>query len=262
MLEGYTRYLTAIFDNFPLVYILAPFHIHLPLHFPFCIKNIFKLIFYIAGFFGLYTIIQTAFLQGKLYSFLSKPLYGRPILNNKDVLDANLNIRFDNGMRTLFPNNDSTSLEIIKRAKPLMKGSFIDYAYQAYYNNSAVVIDESFFMEQPNLLEFLQVIELHNMIMCYYMPKNHIFYEFFERIVHRIIESGFLNQIVARMKFYHSNKQFIKTKSESPRVSLEHVNIAFFILLLGCCISTLFFALEILHHRNSLNKTSRLNTMK
>lgn len=189
--------------------------------------------------------------QGKLFSFLSKPLYEKPIENLEELVDSNLQLKFIDGMRVLFDENDRVHREILNRGAPLPNFTFMTYAYEAYSNNYAVIIEEGVLILQPSFRTVLQMFEIHNFIMCYYMPMNHILYEYFDKMVRRIIESGFLDKIVSEMKFNYANIGYVFEEKVFSKVSFDQIEIALFILLLGYILSITAFVLEIFYCRKS-----------
>lgn len=187
-----------------------------------------------------------------MYSFLSKPPYEKPIENLKDLADTNMPLKYSDGMRVLFDENDAVAREILNRGSSLQNKTFVSYAYQAYYNNYATIIEEGVLVLEPNLAEALQMFELHSFIMCYYMPKNHILYDYFDKVVHTIIESGCMDKIISEMKFYYANIRYIFKNEENSRVSLNQIGMAFLLLILGYIISIFVFLMELFFCRSSL----------
>lgn len=143
-------------------------------------------------------------------------------------------------------DDDPINREILRCATSLVDDSFVNYAYEAFYNNTAVIIDEGALILQPNLKQVLQMFEFHNFFICYYMPKNHILYEYFDKTIRRIIENGFLDKIISEMKFYYSNKGYIHETKERARVTLKQLEMAFILLLLGNTVGVVVFAVEML----------------
>lgn len=186
-----------------------------------------------------------------MYSFLSKPLYEKPILSLKELIDADFSLKFVDGMRVLFDDTDPVNAEVLKRGAALSSGTFLSYAYEAHYNNYAVIIDQGVLILQPNLIEVLQMFPIHSFIMCYYMPTNHVLYEYFDGTIRRIIESGFLDKIISEMKFYYTNTGDIFEKKDFSKVSLKQMEMAFLLLIMGYILSICVLIIESIYHKTT-----------
>lgn len=161
-------------------------------------------------------------------------------------------------MRILFMDNSTINQEILNRAIPLTNenDAFLKYAYEAHYNKYAVIIDQGVLILQPNLKNVLQTFEIHAFIMCYFMPKNHILHKYFDNTIRRIIESGFLDKIISEMKFFYSNKGYLRDQDDGiSRVSLKQMEIAFFLLIFGYSIDIIVFLIELLYYYNCKDTT-------
>lgn len=165
-------------------------------------------------------------------------------MNLKELIEANIPLKFSDGMRVLFLDVNTVNSELLKRGSPLENDSFLSHAYEAYQHNYAVIVDQGVLILNPNFKEVLQMFPIHSFTMCYFLPKNHVLYDYFDRTIRIIIETGFLDKIISEMKFHYTSTGDRFEKTESSKVSLKQMEMAFVLLIFGYILATCVFIIE------------------
>lgn len=194
---------------------------------------------------------------------MSKPLHEQPIRNLKDLLASNIPIKGEPGARVLFTDKDPLHTAILNRfiepTNTTRSTTLFESVHEALQENFATIVDQGVFITQPYYEKIFQKFDFYDFIMCFYMPQGHLFYEYFDKTMRRIIECGFLDFAISKMKCYYllHGKHSMKENQMWFKISFNQLNCFFYLLCLYHFLCTLVFIGELAYYHFSKTKCSK-----
>ncbi|KAJ8981699.1 hypothetical protein NQ317_003420 [Molorchus minor] len=172
------------------------------------------------GSFLIYSLILSAVIQGKFYSFISSPLYESQITNLEQLVDSKIPIKFSDGLKIIFMFNGPTSDRVLKRYETLLNPDLLENSITAYNENFATVIDRGALIMNPSIIHKMQMFHLFSFETCFLVQSKHILFEYFDKTLQRIIECGFMEKMISDTKFHYSLKEYVKEENKKDNNSL------------------------------------------
>nr|XP_023021753.1 glutamate receptor 3.1-like [Leptinotarsa decemlineata] len=197
-----------------------------------------------------YTLILAAIVQGKLFSFISKPPLEKPITNLEELAASDVPIKALEVTKRLFMFKDKTNDIILEKIEILEKVESLNIiAGYALKQNFATIVDDGVLILEPNFKKLMQYFTISNILMVFYMPFDHVLNEYFEKTLHRIVESGFFSQSISKWKHIYSLRSKIEEKEKTVfSIGVHQIESAFFVLAFGITSAFLTFILEHITH--------------
>ncbi|KAG5882161.1 hypothetical protein JTB14_002886 [Gonioctena quinquepunctata] len=197
------------------------------------------------GSYILCSLILCAVSQGKLYSFISRPPLEKPIRSLEGLLTSDIPVKLVEAIRMMFTFMDQTHDKLLEKADTLPSNStMLENANRAFREKFATGVDGGVMILQPSLKHTMQYFPTANFMMCLYMPFDHALQEYFEKTLRRIVESGFLDQSISKLKFIYAIRSAVEEEERVFSLSLVQMEAAFFILIIGLSLALVVFVLE------------------
>ncbi|CAH1119722.1 unnamed protein product [Phaedon cochleariae] len=199
----------------------------------------------LAGSYLIFGIITSAVTQGKLYSFISKPMYQKPITNVLDLLNSDIRVKTTDSVKLSFLFIDKVHDALMNKIETVNTTQyFLDIAFDAYKDKFATIIDEGVFILQPSFKENMQHFIHLRYITTFYMPFNHVLFEYIDYITDRMVETGILEALISKWRFIYGTRNIIEERKIEPSYNFAQLEPALFVLSLGYAASSLVFLSE------------------
>ncbi|KAK9891386.1 hypothetical protein WA026_014627 [Henosepilachna vigintioctopunctata] len=190
--------------------------------------------------------INSIIIQGKLYSVFSVPIFERDIKDLKSLFECNLPIVFKEGMVKAFLFLEQEYQHVLD-LYTITNDSIEETAANFSKTKDFVTIfHEGIFVVKPHLKDMVTTIDVAKFLAVYLLKKQHVLLEELNFTMDRLIESGFMEQLLSAYKWKNLLKNEIMDDNGVFTLSLVHLQGAFFILLTGYFLSSLAFFLELL----------------
>jgi hypothetical protein len=205
------------------------------------------------------TVFQTF-----LTTFLTESGYQHPIQNIDQMLASKIKYEYHPILDYIYNENDDVNSRIIRTNRVLCLNYSVCFKWAHDYKNISIILDEVDIEEEfagsslmdknskPTIcsLDDGIVMTVHIAMM---MHVGDPLLERIDEIIQRVVQAGLfmqwkklhLNMIKIRAGKLHSYSLL----DDYSNFTMEHMQPAFYLLLMGLCISTLIFLLELAHHR-------------
>lgn len=202
--------------------------------------------------FVFFSIIITNTFQGSLTSYLTLPLYMDDLDTLRDLAESHLKILVLDGLTSWLQPRDANDVlhQLMPKYIPisdLMEG----FKHVGKNNNLSIIIDNTHFEHWSRDPQFTKggLVLFHEMKECVYngysaygVRTHSPLYEYINRIISMSLESG-LTQHWSTIRDNFQSFNGVKT-AEAFRI--EHLLMAFYILMLGMLVSCVFFITEVI----------------
>ena len=207
--------------------------------------------------------VKTVF-QTFLTAFLTESGYEPAIQNIDQMLASEIKYGFHPLFDYVYNETDEVKSHIIPRNRVLCPNTTACLKWAHEYKNISIIMDEVHTEDKVYTSSLLD--ENSKPLICplddgIVMTVNHVMImrvgdpllERINKIIQRVVEAGLFmqwkkrlfDQIKLRSGTLHSHSLLGNYNS----FTLQHLQPAFYLLLMGCCISILIFLLELAHHR-------------
>jgi hypothetical protein len=202
--------------------------------------------------------------QAFLTTFLTDSGYKTPIQNMNELFDSGIKLAYQQDLNYIFDVGDET--EALKVQRNLINcPSFQDcYIWAVYQKNVSILLvdsfaemyyDNGFFLGQNSetLVCGLEDGVVFKFGLSMIMFRGDPLMKRVNEIIDRVVEAGLYNYWIKILmnifKLYHRWIAIVNPIDEYYSFNLHHLQPAFYLLLMGWCISVICFMVELLYNR-------------
>lgn len=184
--------------------------------------------------------------QAKLMSALTVTRYDLELSSLEELVETNLTIYTHVVVNDMLSslNDNRLVARALRNSKITDSDNFHRLEQISLYQNQSTVALLSSFMVVPSLKDQVTIIGTKYLVpvsATYPMKKGHILFTPINKMINRIIESGFVTQWMNE----RSKVVFLEETKEEIVLAIEHLWPAFLILFLGVGVSVFVFVLEV-----------------
>jgi hypothetical protein len=210
-----------------------------------------------------FSIAFSTVFQAFLTTFLVDPGYKKPIENMDELLASGIFITYLLKYKFLFVNDDVISTHI--QSRPMVSAWVHDIlAWAVYHKNVSIFVGdlhvEAFFAlgylvgeNSEPLLCKLEDGTYYNDGLSMIMSHEDPLLRRVSEIIDRVVEAGLFKYVISlymnNFKVYGHKIALVNPLDEYYSFKIYHMQTAFYLLLMGWCLSTLCFMVELLYYR-------------
>lgn len=195
----------------------------------------------------LFSLNINAYLQGKLYSNMSKPVYEKEITNTVDLLDSGIPLIFNRATSLLFLFNGPVNLRVYRTYIP-SENIYVDDDLIGVVKNQdyATVIRGGILDTHPYARPLITKFDITKLRASICVKRYHVLFEKIDEYVTRFVEHGIVNKFITNMKHtygldcYKSHNCNFSNK-RTVKLSRKNLQAAFFIYAVGIILACLIF---------------------
>lgn len=207
----------------------------------------------------LYSMHVNSYFLGKLGSILTHPGFEKGITNIEELAESTVvrPFTYQHHRKLMLTLNDSIAQKLGKKVVNITSFDFISlFDYMLKYKNTSLSSYESiikYYAKEQSKLKTISGRYLLNMEATYATRRGHPLLDDVNRVIKQILEMGLQKKWLSDM----SIRSFEKSNGKTQIVlSLEHLQGAFIVLLIGYSISVVIFLLEV-----TINKVKKSKLM-
>jgi hypothetical protein len=215
-----------------------------------------------------FSIAFSTVFQAFLTTFLIDSGYKTPIKNMDELFVSGMKLAYDPMHSSVFENSNDKDVLNVKRMKANCPSLEVCVNWAKYYKNVSVFMPDYDFQLQsdngvyvggngePLLYGIDDGVFLNGrsvMIMIYGEPILKRINDIFGRVVEAGLYKFWLSQFVHQYKIENPNIAIVNPLDEYYSFNLYHMQPAFYLLLIGLCLSVFCFVIELFCYR-LLNK--------
>jgi hypothetical protein len=215
-----------------------------------------------------FSIAFSTVFQAFLITFLIDSGYKTPIQNMDELFGSGMKLAYGSGHSSVFEFGDESEVSNVSGNKANCPSFKVCFDWAVYYKNVSVFLSENFFKiasdngdivgdNRERLLcrvddgVFLNTRAV--MIMFYGEPLLKRVNDIFGRVVEAGIYNCWNSRIVNEFKIVYQYITIVNPLDEYYSFNLYHMQPAFYLLLMGLCLSVICFVIELFCYR-LLNK--------
>lgn len=204
-----------------------------------------------------------AFLQGKLYSNLSHPVYEKEITNTEELLDSGLPLIFNNAMALMFMFGGPVDRKVFDRYIPSEGNSTMKDQLQTLVEkqNFATVISEGILLTNPHTVTLFNKFAIISLPVTIFVKQNHILFETIDDFVRILVENGIVQKFVSDIKYTYALECYehancLSFNQNVIKLSIKNLQGALLLYEIGIVVACIVFFLEmcIWHFKKTLFK--------
>jgi hypothetical protein len=199
-----------------------------------------------------------------LTTFLIDSGYKPPIQNMDELFGSGMKLAYDPGHSSVFENGDGTVVSNVRRNKANCPSLEVCVDWALCYKNVSVFLDDYSFEiasdngfyvgdnGEPLLCRIDDGVFLNTrsvMIMIYGEPLLKRVNEIFGRVVEAGIYKCWISRYVNHEKLLYQRIAIVNPLDEYCSFNLYHMQPAFYLLLMGLCLSVFCFVIELFCYR-------------
>lgn len=184
------------------------------------------------------SLIAVIYIQVRLYLIFRKYPTEEPIDSMEKLINSDMPIKILNSMSVLFLFNGPENQKIFDRHIPFDNLSFGEVAnYALEKQDFATIVDQGMMIKQPNIKHKMVCFQFFTFQVSMFMKKRHILFQYFNEMVQRIIEHGFIVKFIEDTKVKYTLKNLSTHTDEYLAIPLSYMSGAFYCLIAGYLIS-------------------------
>jgi hypothetical protein len=202
--------------------------------------------------------------QAFLTTFLTDSGYKTPIKNTDELFDSGIKLAYQETLNSIFDNVDESYVSKVRsnRANCPSFEDCMDWAVNQ--KNVSIILDDTsakmyydngYFVgknSEPLMcrLEDGEVFKYgQSMIMFHEDPLTKRVNEIIDRVVEAGLYNYWIKLLISQRKFYYHRIAIVNPLDDYYSFNLHHLQPAFYLLLMGWCISVICFMVELLYNR-------------
>lgn len=199
----------------------------------------------------LFALNINAYLQGKLYSNMSQPVYEKEIANTVELLETGMPLIFNRATSLLFLFNGPVNLQVYRTYIPSNNTNAGDDLIEVVENqNFATIVTESILNTRPYARPLVTKFDVVRLKASMCVKRHYVLFEKIDELVKKFVEHGFVEKLTSQLKhscgllcYTNENCSSISNK-RTVKLSYQNLEAAFFVYKVGLAVACVAFVVE------------------
>ena len=212
-----------------------------------------------------FSLVFSTVFQAYLTTFLIESGYKTPIQNTDELYESGIKLCYEPSYNYIFENGDETEISNVQRNRSNCESYMVYVDWAIYHRNVSVLlpdlIADSFFGRRyifgensEPLLCRLEDVVVYNNDLRIVMLKGDPLLRRISEIIDRVVEAGFYNFWISQGQYLDKVEYqimgIVNQLDGYYSFNLYHMQPAFYIRLMGWCLSAFCFMFELLYNRH------------
>jgi hypothetical protein len=202
--------------------------------------------------------------QAFLTTFLIDSGYEKPIQNKNELYESGMKLYYEKDLNNFFENGEETEVSKVQRDRANCSSYWDCVLWAKYHKNVSILAPDlelklyyavGFMLDEDSepLMCKLEDGVVYNDGLRMLMLHGDPLLKRFSEIIDRVVEAGLYNYWISKEFYSYTSHTEMKANGDTHEVyysyKLYHMQPAFYLLLIGWCLSALCFMVELFYNR-------------